>query len=175
MYIVQLVCSNIGHIISPQNSYLFFGSAGLANYPKRSAAHFCWPHSAVSYHIMQITISSQSDKHTSQYPACNYWKYCLALWSWASSEEDVEIYWSVTRYHLKGLMPSPWEQHRLTQGLRGHLVKTITSKEDQVLLRIMVELVVRTGHFAFVHMVHGRLVAAGYRSRHLDWCLILTR
>ena len=59
---------------------------------------------------MQITIWNHSGDHANYYPACNYWKYCPALWSWAFPEGDVENYWSVTGCHLKSPALCSWEQ-----------------------------------------------------------------
>ena len=84
---------------------------------------------------------------------------------------------SVTRCHLKGLRLVP-ESNSLTHVLRGHLLKTITSKEDHAFLhiitwknvlsasRVRVELIRWTGCCVFV--------AAGYQSKHPDWCPRLT-
>ena len=66
---------------------------------------------------MQVTISNQSGNHAKQYPAaCNYWKYCSVLRSWAFTEADVNNYWSVTRCRLK-VLGRARESSRRTQGL----------------------------------------------------------
>ena len=92
-------------------------------------------------------------------------------------------YWGVTRRQLK----SPTrDSSSLTHGLHGHLLKMNISKEGRAPLRIMrwkmvlsasmikVELIRRRGHIVFVCIVQGRLVAAGYCSRHPDRCPKLT-
>ena len=45
--------------------------------------------------LMQITILNQNGNHAKTYPACNNWKYCTVLRSWAFSAGDFENYWSV--------------------------------------------------------------------------------
>ena len=112
---------------------------------------------------------------------CDYWKYCFVLrpWPWPFSEGDEETYWTVTMCHLK-VIGSIHKGSSLNQQLLEHLLKTITSKEDCDRLHIMrrncffsasrirVGLIRRTGRPFFVCAVQGRLVAAGYRSRHPD-------
>ena len=77
-------------------------------------------------------------------------------------------------------MPCSWEQQSCPWATRASILKTITPKADLVLLRIIrwnnflsasriwMELFKRTRRLAFVCMVQGRLVAAGYCSRHPD-------
>ena len=72
-------------------------------------AHLCWSHWAVGHRRLQIAISNENGNHT-QYLTCSYWKYYSILMSWSFSKEDVENYWSVTRYHMKSQMPCSWEQ-----------------------------------------------------------------
>ena len=56
----------------------------------RSAARLCWSHSAASHCSMEITIWNHRGIHAICYPACNCWKYCSVLWSWAFPKGDVE-------------------------------------------------------------------------------------
>ena len=55
------------------------------------------------------TISNLIGNHANHYPACNYRKYCSVFYR-AFSEEDVEHYWNVTRWHLKSRTPCSWDQ-----------------------------------------------------------------
>ena len=71
------------------------------NLSTNNVSHLCWPHSAVSFRCMQITISNKSGIHTNQYPTCHHWNYCSSLKSWALSEWDVKNYGSVTRCCVK--------------------------------------------------------------------------
>ena len=91
---------------------LSLGNTDFPNCPKGSVVHLRWCHFTVSRRRMQITISNQNGNHTNQCPACNNWKYCSVLNLWAFSEGD--------------------ESSNLTQGLRGHPLKTITSTEDVI-------------------------------------------
>ena len=134
-------------------------------------AHSCWSHSAVSRRYMQIINSNQSGNHRNQYPDCNHWKYCSVLRSSAFSEGDADNYWSVTRCH-QDVLHCVYESNSLTQGLRVHLLKMITSKEDRALLRIMrrtdflssskikVEVIRRTGLPVFVRNCLRTIAAA---------------
>ena len=96
--------------------------------------------------------------------------------------ESVENYWSFTRCQV--LHPVR-EGSNLTRGLRGHLLKTIASKEDRALLRILrwksflsasrisEELICQFGRTVVVRTAQGRLVANRSHPRHPDRCLWL--
>ena len=128
-------------------------------------------------------MSNPSGNHANQYPACNYGRYCLFLRPLSSSEGNVKNNWSVTSGHLKSHAPCSWEQ-QFAKRLFGIYWRVSQHKEDHALLRIMkrnsflsasikVELIIQTWRPVCVHTIQGRLVAAGYCSRHPDRCLRL--
>ena len=80
-------------------SAFFLERADFTNCPKGGVAHLCWLHSALSRCYEQITIWNHNDNLSNYHPACNYWKYCSVLWSWAFPNGHVENYWSVTGCH----------------------------------------------------------------------------
>ena len=118
-YIVTIICEFVRFIYPHSSRFvqsrsaLFLGRADLHNLPN-AVWRFCVDHSCEPSQYAKIP--PKSANHTNQYPACNVWKYCSVLTSSAFSEGDVEHHWSVTR------------SNSLTQGLPGHLMKTITSK-----------------------------------------------
>ena len=101
----------------------FSGIAEFSSLPKGSLAHLCCSHTAASRRWNQITISNRSDTYDNQYPAVineNIVRFSLfALSQW---ERDVENCWNVTRCHVK-VLHCVHESSRLTQVLRGHLLK----------------------------------------------------
>ena len=78
----------------------------------------------VSCRCMQITLSNQIGNHANEYPACNYWKYCLVLCTWASSEE-MAIIIAVSQGATQKVLQSVCDVNSLTQGLCGHRLNTI--------------------------------------------------
>ena len=129
-------------------------------------------------------MSNPSGNHANQYPSCNYWNYCLFLRPLSSSEGNANNNWNVTSGHLKKSC-AVFVRGTVCQGVIWHLLKRITSKENRAQLSIMrrnsflqapikVELISRTGRPVCFSMIQGRLVTAGYRSRHLDRCPRLT-
>ena len=169
------------HHLWPVLVSLFLGSDDFLDCTKGSVVHLCWAHAAVSLCCMQITNSNQCGNHGNQYPDCNYWKYCSFVRFGAFSDRDIQNHWSVTRYHLEVLCCIR-EGSSLIQGLHGHLLKTITSKEDRSLpcimrqksffsaFRIRVELIRWTACRVFVRMVQRCLAAVGYRPGHPVQC-----
>ena len=132
--------------------------------PKTMWTHLCWWHSAVSCRCMQITISIPSGNHPSQYLAFHYWTYCSVL--------RLECHRVPFKKSYAVFVRATW-----SPGLHGHLLQTITSKEDCALLRLLrwerclaacrirVELIGWTGCCVFVDTIQRCLVAAGHRHQ----------
>ena len=102
-----------------------------------SLSHLWWSRSAVNCCCMQFTIRNQSGNHANQYPALSYWNYCSVLRLWAFHQRKMWKISEVTQGATLKVMHRVGETSNLTQGRRGYRLKTITSKEDHALLRIM--------------------------------------
>ena len=89
--------------------------------PKGNVTHLCWSHSAVSHCSMQITIWIIENIQFSG----------LGLY-----QREMSRTTGVSQDAIYKVLRCVRESSSVTQGLRGHLFKTITSKEDHALLRI---------------------------------------
>ena len=165
----------MGYFIVLSWSASFLDSADFSNFPKGSGAHFCWSHSAVSRCCTESTIWNHSGNHFHYYPACNYWKHCSVLWSWAFRERDellechkVPSKKSYTVFVRAAVLPRGYVAIYWRQSRQKKTISVYSSRGGRVfsqLSMVRVELVGRTGHPVIFRMVQGRLVAVGYYSK----------
>ena len=135
--------------------------------------HLCWSHSAVNRCCEQIAIWNPSGIHGNYYPACNCWKYCSVLWSWAFRERDIVSKGAIQKSYAvfvraavlpRGYMGIYWRHSH-----QKNIVSFFASWGGRVfsqLSRIRTGLIRRTGCPVVACMVQWRLVAGGYRPRH---------
>ena len=106
----------------------FLGNADFPSCPQVSLVHLCWIHSTVSHRSMQFTISNKSGNYANQYPAYDYWKYCLVLKPWVSQREICELL-ECPNMPSKSPRQCSWEH-------QSHPGATWTSIEDDHITRI---------------------------------------
>ena len=117
---------------------LFPGSVDFPSCSKGSVSHLWWSHSAVSCHCMQITIQTKVEIMRTNIPSIDI-EFVVRFSGRGLPQQEMSRNTGVSQGAILKVLCHVCETSSLSQGLGGHQLKMITSKEDRILLQIIRE------------------------------------